>query len=140
MNRKWEGETTPQVIYTIMPDYGRAYGWRKREESRDVGRNMADDTGWYGDHPISRSLHEAFVTWQDRFERAEWIGVEVTPNFDWDGFHRDGIALARDLKEELGKSVRVFYEKPIEDPNRTLEERREVLSGGGLLVLNVQGS
>ena len=53
---------------------------------------------------------------------------------DWIAFHARGLHLARELKAEVGDAYRVVYEKPAEDPNSSLDERREVLADGSLGV------
>lgn len=131
MNREGACEST--VRYTIMPDYGGAYGWINRKGTDTLGPNHADSTGWEGDHPISEDLQEAFAAWQKAFERApnEW-GVCIAL-LDWLQFHERGLALARRLKAELGDAARIFYRKPIEDPNQRINERVEILSGGAVV-------
>jgi hypothetical protein len=125
-----EAERQSMVRYTIMPDYGGAYGWINREGTDTLGPNHADTTGWGGDHPISEELQEAFAAWQTEFERAtnEWeAGIAL---LDWPRFHERGMALARRLKAELGDAARIYYEKPCEDPNQRVAERVEILADG----------
>lgn len=55
-------------------------------------------------------------------------------HWDWIAFHARGLQLARELKAEVGDAYRVVYEKPAEDPNSSLDERREVLADGSLGV------
>ncbi len=131
MNR--ETERQPMVRYTIMPDYGGAYGWVNREGTDALGPNHADSSGWGGDHSISEELQEAFAAWQTEFERAphEWeAGIAL---LDWPRFHERGMALARQLKAELGDAAWVYYEKPVEDPNQRVNERVEILAGGAVI-------
>lgn len=128
MNR--EVECQPMVRYTIMPDYGGAYGWINREGTDALGPNHADTSSWCGDHPISAELQEAFAAWQTEFERApnEWeAGIAL---LDWQRFHERGMGLARRLKAVLGDAARVYYEKPVEDPNQRINERVELLADG----------
>lgn len=131
MNR--EAERQSMVRYTIMPDYGGAYGWVNREGTDALGPNHADTSGWGGDHSISEELQEAFAAWQTEFELAtnEWeAGIAL---LDWPRFHEQGMALARRLKAELGDAARVYYEKPVEDPNQRVNERVEILAGGAVV-------
>lgn len=126
---------TPErgVHYTVMPDYGGAYAWINREGTAALGPNCADTASWAGDHPISDALHAAFTDWQREFECAAFAFVESSVvALDWIAYHERGIELAWRLKNELGAAARVFYEKPIEDPNVYLDERREVLRDGSL--------
>lgn len=121
-----------KIIYTIMPDYGDAYAWVKYGDGDGpgVGSNVADSSGWYGNHTISEGLHRAFVEWQQLFERQTPVDGDVSLVFDWAAFHRQGLELARQLKAEVGQTVKVFYEKPTEDPGRIYQERLEALSDG----------
>ena len=128
MNRETERQS--MVRYTIMPDYGGAYGWINREATDALGPNHADTSGWGGDHSISEELQEAFAAWQTEFELApnEWeAGIALV---DWPRFHERGMALARRLKAELGDAARIYYEKPCEDPNQRVAERVEILADG----------
>lgn len=123
--------------YTIMPDYGNAaYAWIRKPGAvgPGVGGNIADGgTGWMGKHPISKELETDFAMWAIEFEGEVTDETELT--FHWQDFHNRGLALARRLKTELGPDVRVIYEKPIEDPDCAIEERREILPDGKLLRL-----
>ena len=115
--------------YTIMPDFGNAaYAWvRGPGEIRcGVGGNMADYTGWYGDHLISKLLESDLAEWALEFEK----NVNVYGNdlcFDWESYHIRGLALARRLKAELGPEVKVRYVKPCEDPDSEINACTEVL-------------
>jgi hypothetical protein len=56
-------------------------------------------------------------------------------NFDWVDYHRRGISLSHQLKEELGERVVVIYEKAFEDPRHHDAERREILADGTVLIM-----
>jgi hypothetical protein len=127
--------TKAKIIYTIMPDFGGAYGWiiRDGDETHGVGGCHACQSGWVGEHPISETLHQAFSEWQLIFERSSW--QDNYQSSDWDSFHATGLKLCFQLKQELGDDVRVIYEKPFEDPNREQHERLEILIDGNILEL-----
>ncbi len=131
MNR--EAECQSMVSYTIMPDYGGAYGWINREGTDALGPNHADTSGWCGDHSISDELQADFAAWQTEFEAAPMDWDAGTALLDWPRFHERGMALARRLKAELGDAVRIYYEKPVEDPNQRINERVEILAGGAIV-------
>jgi len=116
-----------KVRYTIMPDYGGAYGWINRDGSDTLGPNHAYYSAWDGDHAITDALHEAFAAWQTEFERAPFDLDQVANSIDWRSFHERGMELARRLKAELGNAAAVFYVKPLEDPNYLWMHRVEVL-------------
>jgi hypothetical protein len=125
--------------YTIMPDFGNApYGWMKRpgQYRCGVGPNMADSSGWSGDHPISKELDADFSAWSLEFE----CNVNSTGSgdrlFDWRNFHDRGLELARRLKAELGPQIKVRYEKPIEDPGEAVETVTEILANGTLKTVS----
>lgn len=128
-----DAERQSMVRYTIMPDYGGAYGWDNRTGPEDaLGPNHADTCGWSGDHPISDELQAEFSAWQIEFESGTWDD-ERRANFDWSRFHEVGMSLTHRLKAELGDAARVFYEKPMEDPNGCLQERVELLLDGSIV-------
>ncbi len=123
--------------YTIMPDYGNAaYAWVKKPGNiaNNVGGNIADATGWLGEHSISTELESDFVTWSIEFESQ--VNNETKRTFHWANFHDRGVALARRLKAELGPNVRVIYEKPMEDPDYATEEIREILPDSSVKSLS----
>lgn len=123
--------------YTIMLDYGNAaYAWIKKpgDIANNVGGNIADATGWYGKHSLSIKLEADLVAWAIEFERE--VNEETEKTFHWLDFHSRGIVLARRLKAELGPDVRVIYEKPYEDPDCAIEERREILLDGSIKLLD----
>jgi hypothetical protein len=127
-----------KIIYTIMPDFGGAYGWtiEDGDENTGVGVNHAGYYGWEGEHSISESLQKAFAEWQLIFDKDDslWQNSHQS-SFDWDSFHATGLKLCFLLKQELGDDVRIIYEKPFEDPNREQHERLEILLDGNVLEL-----
>jgi len=125
----------PIPIFTIMPDFGGAYGWRKgNNDNAGVGSNHADTVGWYDKTGISQSLHEQFAAWQSEFESAGMANREFA-DFDWVDYHRRGILLSHLLKAELGEQAVIIYEKAFEDPCHHDAERREILTGGDIRIL-----
>lgn len=120
---------------TIMPDAGGAYLWShdgNPETHLGVGRvsslPMVQKGMRMHPHPLTKDFEE----WQEYWER-NWSGCMDA--FDWRTFHAEGIALARRLKKSLGDKYRIIYEKPYEDPDRTIQERREVMLDGDLVDL-----
>lgn len=122
-------------VFTIMPDFGGAYGWRKDNiDNAGVGGNHADAMGWCDDIGISLSLHEQFAVWQNEFENAACQGQDFA-GFDWLDYHHRGIRLSHLLKAELGERAIVIYEKAFEDPCRRDAERRVILGDGTVHIL-----
>ncbi len=93
-----------ETIY-IMADYGMAaYAWRKG--------NIADSvTGFPEEFGVSKELEAKFAEWAIDFERNC-----DKPHFDWKDFHKRGIELTKNLKEEIGNQFNIEYHKPIQDP------------------------
>lgn len=128
-------QNMPKPIFTIMPDFGGAYGWRKDNiDNTGVGGSHADTSGWCDDIGISVSLHERFAAWQAEFESAGMSSRDFA-DFDWVEFHHRGILLSHQLKAELGEQAVIIYEKAFEDPCHHDAERREILAGGGVRIL-----
>lgn len=120
---------------TIMPDYGGAYCWSitgDAEAHAGVGPCSCLPRVQKGMRKHPHPLEQDFEQWQSQFED---IPVGSFDGFDWEGFHREGIALSRKLKKSLGVDVRVVYEKAYEDPNNGVDERREILTNGSLKSL-----
>ncbi len=116
--------------YTIMPEFGGAYGWVNEDGTEALGPKHADVTGWRGGHPISQALHNAFASWQDTFELGRQDFFPQGNEVDWTKFHAQGLALTRRLKAELGNSARVFYELSSAAPEYPRGERYELLRDG----------
>lgn len=125
-----------KIVYTIMTDYGGAYGWIVRDgNDMLLGSNFACSRGWGGEYPISAELEADLANWQSDYNSTGWLKDRGRASFDWRRFHVQGIELTRRLKIEMGDRVRVIYEKVFEDPCHYIEERREVLNDGSLLPL-----
>lgn len=130
--------STAKVTYTIMPDFGGAYGWIMRgddDRSKGLGGCHASGGDWSGEHSISVDLQMAFAEWQGLFESSGYDDQLGDDQFDWPSFHARGIELSRRAKAEIGDAARIVYEKPMEDPHYRSEERREVLVDGSLRLL-----
>lgn len=74
-----------------------------------------------------------FAEWAIAFDKTEFYSDKFDAScWDWTRFHTRGLQLARLLKEEVGGSYRVVYEKPFEDPDHNTDERTEILADGSL--------
>jgi hypothetical protein len=125
-------------VFTIMPYFGGAYGWRKtidRVGWAGVGSNHADTHGWYATPSISDDLQQQFASWQSEFESIGWKDEAEIAQFDWVRYHHLGILLSHRLKDELGEQAIILYEKAYEDPCHHDAERREILTGGLVRIL-----
>ena len=117
----------PQHIVTIMPDYGFGpYAWQKpaTDESTLVGQCIGTAVDGFETEDgtkITAALEAAFAAWTEHFER-----FAEKEEFDWPGFHSQGIELGRRLKRELGSNYRVSYHKPFEDPAHEVNECTEI--------------
>ncbi len=120
---------------TIMPDYGGAYCWRiggDAEAHGGVGSCSGLPMVRKGMRMHPNPMEKEFEEWQAEFDRTVPGQLD---GFEWRRFHAEGISLARRLKVSLGNDVRVIYEKPFEDPDHEIDERREVLLDGDLVEL-----
>lgn len=125
----------PKPVFTIMPDFGGAYGWRKdTNDNSGVGGNHAGFLGWHDEIDISLALHKKFAAWQGEYECAGMSSKDFA-TFDWVDYHRRGISLSHQLKAELGEQAIVIYEKAFEDPCHHDAERREILADGSTLIM-----
>ena len=131
MNDKQETPFIP--ILTVMPDYGNApFLWVVRRPDRGgIGGNLCDGTYWDEDFPMSEGLWRKFADWAIEFDRTSFYDINyINEDWDWMAYHARGLQLARWLKEEVGDTYRVAYQKPGEDPNCCLDERIEIFSDG----------
>ncbi|MBI5604172.1 MAG: hypothetical protein HY879_12540 [Deltaproteobacteria bacterium] len=118
----------PDKTITIMADFGFGpYAWLKdtSDESDYVGINIANShhTGM-DQFDISDHLQKDFADWIGQFER----GALDNPSFPWASFHKEGLALSRRLKEEIGEAAIVVYVKPYEDPGHEQNEKTWFIS------------
>jgi hypothetical protein len=131
----WLDSTPHRVTYTIMADVGGVYGWIRHagQGPTALGRYCGDAVnGWFGEHRITPVTEQALAAWQRRFDAA----LAAAPHcFDWNLFHAEGIALARQVKHEFRTRAHVIYEKPVQDPRHRADERREVSLEGVLVRL-----
>lgn len=110
-----------------MADFGFGpYAWLKdaSDESDYVGINIANSHTGMTEFDISNSLQKGFAHWIGLFER----GALDNPGFPWASFHKEGLALSRRLKEEIGEAAKVVYVKPYEDPDHEQNEKTWILS------------
>ena len=133
-----ETETSAFVpVLTVMVDYGNApFLWLvERPDQGGIGGMLCESGGWEDYCPMSEALWRKFAIWAISFARMPLHMIHSNnDHWDWIAFHARGLQLARELKAEVGDAYRVVYEKPAEDPNSSLDERREVLADGSLGV------
>jgi hypothetical protein len=125
-------------ILTVMVDYGMApFLWLvDRPGYEGLGANVADGCFWNEDGFMSEGIWNKFSLWAISFEQTSFHSPRVVvDSWDWLAFHARGLHLSRWLKEEVGAGYRVIYEKPCEDPNVAIEERREIMEDGSIRVL-----
>lgn len=131
--------TAVRAIYTLMPDYGGAFDWvHTADPTSDytyLGGGPQITEVWDEVDRMYETLEGALQSWQGDFERADLLNEESAAAFDWARFHSDGLALARRVRAMLVPQFRVVYEKPYEDPDCAIDERREVMPDGGLRAL-----
>jgi hypothetical protein len=113
-------------MITIMPDFGNGpYAWIKdaSDDTTYVGGNIADavDGFKHSGYKVSAAIEADFAAWMMLFGN-----YSDSPAFDWPAFHRQGIALTKRLKAELGDRVRIVYDTQVEDPSYAMDARSEV--------------
>lgn len=123
--------TTPNL--TVMVDYGNApFLWLvDTPDQIGVGGNIFDGTGWDDGCLMSDGLWRKFADWAIEFDRTSFYSDDFdSSGWDWAAFHARGLLLTRFLKEEVGDAYHVTYQKPGEDPDCRIDERRELASDG----------
>lgn len=125
-------------VLTVMVDYGNApFLWLRRSaDDQTVGGLICDGVDYDDDCPMSEGLWREFTPWACAFDGTEFYRDDyVADDWDWLAFHARGLQLAHRLKQEVGETHRVIYDKPVEDPNMCMEERREIFLDGTLQTL-----
>ncbi|EKD93692.1 MAG: hypothetical protein ACD_28C00081G0002 [uncultured bacterium] len=118
----------PAKTITIMADFGFGpYAWLKdaSDQTDYVGLNIANRKTGMTEFHISKQLEADFGKWIDNFERH----ALDSSDFDWKAFHRDGLCIAKRLKQEVGNLANVLYVKPVEDPNHGVKEKTWIEEG-----------
>lgn len=126
-------------VLTVMVDYGNApFLWLvDMPDERGIGGCLCDGSRWDDSFPMSEALWRKFAGWAIEFDRTAFYSEDFDADgWDWIAFHERGVRFARSLKEEVGDAYRVVYEKPAEDPNHRIDERREILADGTLVPLS----
>ncbi len=121
-----------------MVDYGNApFLWlADHPDETGIGGNLCDGSYWDATFPMSESLWRKFADWAIEFDRTAFYSDSFDANhWDWIDFHARGLKMARCLKDEVRDAYRVIYEKPYEDPNCIIDERREILADGAIALL-----
>jgi hypothetical protein len=100
-----------------MLDYGNApFLWlADNPDMRGMGGNLCDGVGWDESFPMSEDLWRKFADWAISFDKTRFDWSGYAEGWDWAEFHNRGLQLAQWLKNEVGDSYRVVYEKPWED-------------------------
>lgn len=135
----FNNESSPFVpILTVMVDYGNApFLWLVDSPGQGgIGGKLCDGVSWDASCPMSEGLWRKFADWAIAFNRTAFYSDRFDDRgWDWRAFHARGLQLSHWLKEEVGEAYRVVYEKPGEDPNHPIDERREILVGGNRVPL-----
>jgi len=132
------GNTPSVPVLTVMVDYGNApFLWLvDHPDQGGVGPNLCNGSFWDDSFPVSEGLWRKFANWAIEFDRTAFYSDNFNANdWSWPAFHARGLQLSRWLKEEVGAAYRVVYDKPCEDPNHRIDERREILADGTLQPL-----
>lgn len=123
----------PKLAYTIFLEPAICdWAWVKSadDETMYVGSCVTAGEHWGGDAPISNLLMAMVSDWLTPFKQG------LTDNlFDWAAFNAQGIAIAKQLKLELGNDVDVRYVKPTEDPSSNREEGFSILNDGSVVQM-----
>lgn len=127
------------TTHTLMADFG-CFGWRHRGPENELNPPLGGGTwdGYYWsdeDAVIDEELRLDLRAWHARFELGNSGSEEHSFKFDWDGFHAEGLALCRRLKVFFGSTVRIRYEKPVEDPACRGRNPMQIEADGRVLLV-----
>lgn len=129
-----EGDAVIKPHITIYPDFGTdAWYWINYSGTDSIQGGIPKVSPEVLLRKVPKKLMEDFHKWHLIFNKYAFEYEQVRRPFDWKSFHYSGIQLSVRLKQAVKEDIRVFYEKPLEDPNHHLNERREVLADGQLI-------
>lgn len=130
--------TDARAVLTVLPEYDGAFLWVNKDPTSGcgVGPSVCDTAFSDESFLISEGLLQKFADWAMDFNRMEFYLPDADDSdWDWMAFHARGLQLSHWLKEEVAEQYTVVYLKSPSDPNKRLEERREVLADGTLVEL-----
>lgn len=137
MNYGNKSKTSKKFAYTVFlePAIG-DWAWVKNadDETMYVGSCVSAGDDWYGHAPISKALIAMVDAWVSSI-RPLVVGAVENSEIDWAMFNERGIAIARQLKLELGNDVEVRYVKPGEDPSSKHDEGFAILNDGSVVKM-----
>lgn len=126
-----------KLAYTVFlePDIA-DWAWVKNadDETMYVGSCVSAGDDWYGHAPISTALIKMVDAWVSSIMPMV-SGEVMDSDFDWGTFNERGIAIAKQLKIELGDDVDVRYVKPSEDPSSKRDEGFAILNNGDVIKI-----
>ena len=104
---KNESISVTRYFLKVMPDYYSSGLWDQNEEGTMTElRNHIEASGEV--IALENDLHK----WNQKYdETISWGKDRPNPDFDWDGFHKEGIMLAKRLKKLMGHNGKVIYFK-----------------------------
>ena len=105
----------------VMPDYYSSGLWDQNEEGAMTElRNHIEASSEV--IALENDLHE----WNQKYdETISWSNERPNQVFDWESFHKEGIVLAKKLKQLMGQNGKVIYFK--EADNIYSERSEEIL-------------
>jgi hypothetical protein len=128
--RKIREQQLPEDLYEfrkllICPDFLDVWAEIDDDDTGDIGLPIGEELEWVGKPSIPYDLIDRFDSWQKKFARAPFDD-DMFLLLDWDAFHKEGMALAVEIKRALGENVIVTYVKAFEDRGRGEETRFEI--------------
>ena len=108
-----------RTVLKIDPDYDVCI-WCLSEEEAPFAAEK--DDSFFEDELLGKNGQKitikGFYDWQsDVVPAVMAMACGDTIDFDWADFHKRGIALAKELREQLPDDVDLWYEAPFEDPS-----------------------
>ncbi len=91
----------------VMPEYYSSGLWDQNDEG--VMTELRDHIE-VSDEVID--LEKDLQNWSKKYdETMSWSSARPNPNFDWDNFNKEGIILAKRVKQLMGHNGKVIYFK-----------------------------
>lgn len=128
--------TKEKIVYTVFLEAEIGdWAWVKEagDETMYVGSCVTFGKHWEEEYPISDLLIDMVDAWIKSVRPA----IESDLSINWDAFNTQGLAIAKQLKVELGDDVAVRYVKAGEDPTRRRDEGFDVLNDGTIFPIKL---
>lgn len=83
---------------------------------------ITDQDDLFEDDGLSIKIDGIYQWYKDLDDVVDWTNSEIKGNFDWAAWHKRGLELAQNLRQQLPDEYDLWYSAPFEDKSGILKE------------------